>query len=219
MQAIQKRVQNGKYLFLVLLIFLELWGLHWILTYFSSGPLGELIGSGLIGLVAAIFIYFNGYGTIFQPSQITFSAVFKVIFGYIVLLTWYYWASQNFPQTQNNIVLEETESVLATGAEVVIYFWFSNVIAPVTEELVFRGAVMTTLADWRKYYLDVLVSAAIFAASHVVIHSQWVWTDFLAYFFGGGLVRSVMFRYSRTIYPVMIHHILWNSIIWWVFNT
>lgn len=45
---------------------------------------------------------------------------------------------------------------------------YTSIIAPVAEEVVCRGLLMTSLSKVKRYYLDVLVSATIFGAMHVL---------------------------------------------------
>lgn len=48
-----------------------------------------------------------------------------------------------------------------------IRYVYACLLAPIVEELVFRDLVMTALAPYQKYKLDMLVSASLFSLSHV----------------------------------------------------
>ena len=68
---------------------------------------------------------------------------------------------------------------------------------------------MTSLSKFKNYYIDVLVSAAIFGAMHVLQHG-WITTDFILYFVMG-LIFCMMFRYTRSIYWTIALHASWNT--------
>ncbi|HGI6081209.1 TPA: lysostaphin resistance A-like protein, partial [Streptococcus pneumoniae] len=102
---------------------------------------------------------------------------------------------------------------VATSLTGISYFvtriLYTSIIAPVSEEVVCRGLLMTSLSKVNRYYLDVLVSAAIFGAMHVLQYG-WITTDFIKYF-GMGLIFCMMFRYTRSIYWAIALHASWNS--------
>ena len=86
---------------------------------------------------------------------------------------------------------------------------YGSLIAPIVEELVFRGLLMTALSKFKKYYIDVVVSSTLFSLIHVLQYG-WVLTDFIVYA-GAGLLLSMLFRYTRSVYWPMALHILWNT--------
>ena len=86
---------------------------------------------------------------------------------------------------------------------------YGSLIAPIVEELVFRGLLMTSLSRFKKYYLDVVVSSTLFSLIHVLQYG-WVLTDFIVYA-GAGLLFGMLFRYTRSVYWPMALHILWNT--------
>lgn len=86
---------------------------------------------------------------------------------------------------------------------------YGSLIAPIVEELVFRGLLMTALSKFKKYYVDVVVSSALFSLIHVLQYG-WVLTDFIVYA-GAGLLFCMLFRNTRSVYWPMVLHILWNT--------
>ncbi len=86
---------------------------------------------------------------------------------------------------------------------------YTSIIAPVAEEVVCRGLLMTSLSKVKRYYLDVLVSATVFGSMHVLQYG-WIMTDFIIYF-GMGLIFSMMFCYTRSIYWTIALHASWNT--------
>ena len=86
---------------------------------------------------------------------------------------------------------------------------YGSLIAPIVEEFVFRGLLMTSLSRFKKYYLDVVVSSTLFSLIHILQYG-WVLTDFIVYA-GAGLLFSMLFRYTHSVYWSMALHILWNT--------
>ena len=86
---------------------------------------------------------------------------------------------------------------------------YGSLIAPIVEELVFRGLLMTALSKFKKHYIDVVVSSTLFSLIHVLQYG-WVLTDFIVYA-GAGLLFGMLFRYTRSVYWPPALHILWNT--------
>ena len=86
---------------------------------------------------------------------------------------------------------------------------YGSLIAPIVEELAFRALLMTALAKFKTYYIDVVVSSTLFSLIHVLQYG-WVLTDFVIYA-GAGLLLCMFFRYTRSVYWSMALHILWNT--------
>ena len=57
------------------------------------------------------------------------------------------------------------------------HLFVMSILSPVREELVFRGAIMTSYFRNSQYFLDVLVSAATFGIFYI-IGFPWSWIDF-----------------------------------------
>jgi len=86
---------------------------------------------------------------------------------------------------------------------------YGSLIAPIVEELVFRGLLMTALSKFKKYYIDVVVSSTLFSLIHVLQHG-WITTDFILYFVMG-LIFCMMFRCTHSIYWTIALHASWNT--------
>ena len=91
-----------------------------------------------------------------------------------------------------------------------MYFFYPVIAGPIFEEMIYRGLVMTALEKGKKWGLDVLGSAALFGILHISNHG-WVLTDFFFYM-GGGLIFSVLFRVTKSIYWPIGLHIVYNGI-------
>jgi len=163
----------------------------------------------ILGTVATIILVKSEHWKECGRLQFRWSYLGVFILSFFLLFVWVNLASRIFPRTQNGSAVVE----VATRLTGICYFFtrvvFGRPIAPVAEEVVCRGFVMTSLSKFKNYYIDVLVSAAIFGAMHVLQHG-WITTDFIGYF-GMGLIFCMMFRYTRSIYWAIALHASWNT--------
>lgn len=129
--------------------------------------------------------------------------------SFFLLFVWVNLATRIFPRSQNGSTVVEVATSLTGISYFITRIVYTCIIAPVAEEVVCRGFVMTSLSKFKNYYIDVLVSAAIFGAMHVLQHG-WITTDFILYFVMG-LIFCMMFRYTRSIYWGIALHASWNT--------
>ena len=129
--------------------------------------------------------------------------------SFILMFLWVNITTRIFPSTQNGSAIVKEAANLTGISYFITRFLYGSLIAPIAEELVFRGLLMTALSKFRKYYIDVIVSSTLFSLIHILQHG-WVITDFIVYA-GVGLLFGILFRYTRSIYWPMALHILWNS--------
>ena len=128
---------------------------------------------------------------------------------FILMFVWVNITTLIFPSTQNGSEMMK-EAVNLTGISYFIMrILYGSLIAPIVEELVFRGLLMTALSKFKKYYVDVVVSSTLFSLIHVLQYG-WVLTDFIVYA-GAGLLFGMLFRYTRSVYWPMALHIVWNT--------
>lgn len=144
---------------------------------------------------------------VFQVLLVLILGVF--LLSFFLLFVWANLTTYIFPRTQNGSTVVEVATSLTGISYFVTRILYTSIIAPVSEEVVCRGLLMTSLSKVNRYYLDVLVSAAIFGAMHVLQYG-WITTDFIKYF-GMGLIFCMMFRYTRSIYWAIALHASWNS--------
>lgn len=97
--------------------------------------------------------------------------------------------------------LEASSGLEDTGA---LAFIAVALVAPVVEEIIFRGLVYTRLEQGLPRALAVVLSAAIFGACH----GELVW---FCYAFVLGLLFSLIACATRSILPGMLMHILFNA--------
>lgn len=93
---------------------------------------------------------------------------------------WANLATRIFPRSQNGSTVVEVATSLTGISYFITRVLYGSLIAPITEEIMCRGFLMTSLSKFKNYYIDVLVSAAIFGAMHVLQHG-WITTDFILY--------------------------------------
>ena len=129
--------------------------------------------------------------------------------SFILMFLWVNITTRIFPSTQNGSAIVKEADNLTGISYFVMRILYGSLIAPVVEELVFRGLLMTALAKFKTYYVDVIVSSTLFSLLHVLQYG-WVLTDFIIYA-GAGLLLCMLFRYTRSVYWSMALHILWNS--------
>eukprot|EP00898_Chlorokybus_atmophyticus_P006983 jgi/Chlat1/7286/Chrsp58S06912 len=80
----------------------------------------------------------------------------------------------------------------------------SSVFAPILEETVFRGFLLTSLTKWMPVYGAVLISSALFAMAHSAPNDFFQLTAL-------GCVLGFSYARTRRLQTPMIIHALWNS--------
>ena len=87
------------------------------------------------------------------------------------------------------------------------------IIGPILEELVYRGALMTSLFEKSKFYLDCLLSAVMFSVAH--LSSYGLSLEVFKNYAFLGLILAILFRKTRSIYPSILVHMAWNIYLSW----
>jgi len=128
---------------------------------------------------------------------------------FILMFVWVNLTTLIFPSTQNGSEMMKEVANLTGISYFIMRILYGSLIAPIVEELVFRGLLMTALSKFKKYYVDVVVSSTLFSLIHVLQYG-WVLTDFIVYA-GAGLLFGMLFRYTRSVYWPMALHIVWNT--------
>ena len=128
---------------------------------------------------------------------------------FILMFVWVNITTLIFPSTQNGSEMMKEVANLTGISYFIMRILYGSLIAPIVEELVFRGLLMTSLSRFKKYYLDVVVSSTLLSLIQILQYG-WVLTDFIVYA-GAGLLFSMLFRYTHSVYWSMALHILWNT--------
>ncbi len=92
-----------------------------------------------------------------------------------------------------------------TTLDWLILFIGPVIISPITEELVFRGFVLTSLLSRLKIMSAVIISALIFASVHIMIGP-----GLMIYIFLGSFIFAYLFIKFGNLYPCMLMHFLTN---------
>lgn len=163
----------------------------------------------ILGTIATIAFVKSEHWKECGRFQFRWSYLGVFLLSFFLSFVWANLTTYIFPRTQNGSTVVEVATNLTGISYFVTRILYTSIIAPVSEEVVCRGLLMTSLSKVKRYYLDVLVSAAIFGAMHVLQYG-WITTDFIKYF-GMGLIFCMMFRYTRSIYWAIALHASWNS--------
>ena len=161
------------------------------------------------GIVATVVLVKSQRWKEYGRFQFRWSYLGLFFLSFILMFLWVNITTRIFPNTQNGSAIKETVANLTGISYFVTRILYGSLIAPIVEELVFRGLLMIALSKFKKYYIDVIISSALFSLIHVLQYG-WVLTDFIVYA-GAGLLLCMLFRYTRSIYWSMALHILWNS--------
>ncbi|HEM3178534.1 TPA: CPBP family intramembrane metalloprotease [Streptococcus suis] len=165
----------------------------------------------LIGCVTLILLYHQGYGKIFQLDKISRRPILAICLGFVALTIWSIIVNRLFPVPENQKLLD---TYIGTGLELYLFYIYGIFIGPISEELVFRALIIKNLERFSSIGLDLLVSAVFFSLAHTVLQGIKL-SDFVVYF-GIGLIYGTLFKRSKTIYPALILHIIWNAWLFWV---
>lgn len=111
---------------------------------------------GLIGGLAVTLLVKSRRWDLY--GKFTFKASYLSVFVLVFLahFLWDMFSAAVFPPTKNSIALAEVSSGLSGWALVLVRYVYACLLAPIVEELVFRDLVMTALASYQKYKLDML---------------------------------------------------------------
>jgi membrane protease YdiL (CAAX protease family) len=82
-------------------------------------------------------------------------------------------------------------------------------VGPLTEEIVFRGAVYGFLREKWGIIVSAILSSSLFAVMHLMNDVSWVW---IAIPFAGSFVMSFIYEYSKSIAVCAILHMGFNFV-------
>jgi membrane protease YdiL (CAAX protease family) len=212
---------------------------HIALFLLGSGFMGCLIGL-LIGLpvygltdskfvagnVATILLYatfivgyhwtskkrgWPGLAALFSPvgrKPLLLSALTAIaIIAFIYMVRWIsLWTGIQFAQVPSPVTLDSWTQLPLAFLELVL-------VAPLTEELLFRGLLL----DWLKEKMNVWMAAAILSVIFSLLHANPFslgavgWWTFSARFLQGLIASACAIKY-RSLRPAFVLHATWNAI-------
>ena len=161
------------------------------------------------GIVATVILVKSQRWKEYGRFQFRWSYLGIFFLSFILMFLWVNITTRIFPSTQNGSAIVKEAANLTGISYFITRILYGSLIAPIVEELVFRGLLMTALSKFKKYYIDVIISSTLFSLIHVLQYG-WVLTDFIVYA-GAGLLFGMLFRYTHSVYWSMAFHILWNT--------
>ena len=169
----------------------------------------QILLIALEGIVATVILVKSQRWKEYGRFQFRWSYLGIFFLSFILMFLWVNITTRIFPSTQNGSAIKETVANLTGISYFVTRILYGSLIAPIVEELVFRGLLMIALSKFKKYYIDVIISSTLFSLIHVLQYG-WVLTDFIVYA-GAGLLFGMLFLYTRSVYWPMALHIVWNT--------
>lgn len=172
--------------------------------------LSDMMLHFLVILITLIFMVQSGKWQGINSKKFRWSYLFYCVLAFLLLFLWNRVTFSLFPPTRNAISYQHYAPTFTGATAFLMFFFYPVVLAPILEEIMYRGLVMTALEKGKKWGLDVLGSAILFGILHISGHG-WVLTDFFVYM-GGGLIFAVLFRMTKSIYWPIGLHIVYNGI-------
>lgn len=210
---------------------LLLWGTPIYLAYvflvpilMALEPLTNLPDVYYYGLIMTLYLSLSGLVYILLMKKAPEILTWKWNKGFILLvfgllfaqLIWSILMSAILPPTANGRLLQEHLSE-ASEFSYMMTVIHACLVAPLGEELLCRGLLMSALKKWRGFYLDVLLSTAIFSLSHCVLVGGVAWTD-LVFYSGPGLFLAITMRRTGSLFYCILQHALWNSFVYFLIS-
>ena len=161
------------------------------------------------GIAATVILVKSQRWKEYGRFQFRWSYLGIFFLSFMLMFLWVNTTTRIFPSTQNGSAIVKEAANLTGISYFITRILYGSLIAPIVAELVFRGLLMTALSKFKKHYIDIIISSALFSLIHVLQYG-WVLTDFIVYA-GAGLILCMLFCYTRSIYWSMALHILWNS--------
>lgn len=147
-----------------------------------SQPTGSWLALGF-GLVAGIIALFAAYGV---------NIVLALVAG-----------------TDEPVEQQLLQDALGGGLTLVLAGVIAVIVAPIVEEIVFRGVLFRALADRIGLWVGAVVSSAVFALIHIeVVTSQPI---ALGGLFAVGLALALAFHYTGNLLVPIVGHAVFNG--------
>jgi len=137
-------------------------------------------------------------GFLRTPGRFVFTAMSMAPLLYALVSTAMLLLPEHWLSAYNEAVSVVSSTTLLSALSTVI-------LAPLTEEVIFRGLILGRLARAMPGWLAVLLSALVFGLAH----GQLVW---IAYAFLLGVVFGFIRLRSGSIWPTLLLHILFNAL-------
>ncbi|VSY54995.1 metal-dependent CAAX amino terminal membrane protease family protein [Streptococcus pneumoniae] len=172
--------------------------------------LSDMMLHFLVVFIAFFAMVKSGKWQGINSKKFRWSYLFYCVLAFLLLFLWNRVTFSLFPPTRNAISYQHYAPTFTGATAFLMFFLYPVIMAPIFEEIMYRGLVMTVLEKGKKWGLDVLGSAVLFGVLHISNHG-WVLTDFFVYM-GGGLIFAALFRMTKSIYWPIGLHIVYNGI-------
>lgn len=163
----------------------------------------------VIVIPALILLYQTGRWQQINVKNIRWSYIAYALLTCLMLYAWNIVSVFFLPPTQNSSSYHQTASSFTGATIFLMRFLYPVILAPIFEEVIYRGLVMTALDKVKAWGLDVLGSSALFATLHLVGYT-WSWGDFIFYFVGS-LLFAFLFKVTKSIYWTSGTHMVYNG--------
>ncbi|MDB5137517.1 MAG: family intrarane metalloprotease [Mucilaginibacter sp.] len=206
---LQKKQRNLILITGMVLSVLLPFGLGIGIRYLNIGYFDKMVFFEFTKWGTVVFLFFYAYKVERQPLLIWKggdSSIGFILLSVVVLFVLYVIISvvssipASFGYHESNDVMRQI-TVLLKGHPVFIFF--VSITAGVTEELIFRGYLLTRLSTFFKEpHIPVIVSSAIFSGMHYKYHSlgEFIFTFLL------GVVFSFYYLKYRNIHALILIH-------------
>lgn len=173
------------------------------LVYACTDQISLISGLATLVILAAFFLLrrknpFRESGFLATHGRFVFTAIAITPILYAVVTV----ILSLLPEAWLDAYAEASAALNQTGVIVVIA---TVLVAPIVEEIIFRGLILSRLHRVMPGWLAVLVSALVFG----ICHGQAVW---MAYAFVLGVIFGFLALRSKSIWPSLAAHILFNGI-------
>ena len=197
---------------LVLLLIVSNFAVQYLAYGMGAGDFGSVIAGGLVGVIFPLWLIGARRGPAFladlgldrpRPAVLALSSVMALAAIYPTSLlaelslrifppteAWVLLANESLPQSSNEIVVAAATALL---------------VAPLVEEIIFRGLLQRLVATYLGEGQGMIYAAAVFG----VIHMQ-LWSLFGL--IGVGLVLGFIFRATRSVTACILAHALHNAV-------
>ncbi len=205
---------------MVLILFLGYGVIPWAVCYFTKGVLHIESLSALIVIQqfttllawTCILIGLNRYYKVSVPRLIGLKVTssYKVLLGWSLLTVMLTMAVAVGVEAFGKLIdvpIDQPYSQFSRG-ELQVLSFFAVLIAPMMEELVFRGLVQTTLRWYVSSGWVIMLTALIFVFAHVMYYQTWL---VMVYVFLLALIFSWVREASGSLIPGIIAHTFNNT--------
>ncbi|WP_186286775.1 CPBP family intramembrane glutamic endopeptidase [Streptococcus constellatus] len=165
------------------------------------------------GVVAGYLLWYHQHLLAIRKVTFSWLSLMYSMLAFVLLFLWASFTPLIFPITQNAQAIREGFQELTGFAFFIQMVFYPIVVAPISEELVYRGLVMSSFQKFQSYRLDMLISSSLFSCIHIhSLQNGWVITDFI-YYFVMGFILSWLYRKTNSVWYTIGVHFAWNALL------